>query len=268
MALDETLARACASGGPPTLRFYGWRRPTLSIGRHQRLTEAADLGACERLGVEVVRRPTGGRAVLHEEEITYALAAPAADPLLAGGFRCALRRLARALVAGLRGLGVPADLATPEAAPPGPGTPSAVPCFFSPARDEILAGGLKIAAAAQWRLPGALLQHGSIPLRIRAERLLLSTGVQRGAPRPGGPQALPGGLAIWLKEGRSSEAGTAGRSLSGLPVAARVIEALRRGIEDALGVRLAEGDLRGEEIERAGRLEREVYATRAWLERL
>lgn len=97
MALDEVLTRACAAGEGPVLRLYGWSRPTLSLGRNQELARAADLEACEHLGVDVVRRPSGGHAVLHEREITYALSVPASEPLLASGARAALRRIADAI---------------------------------------------------------------------------------------------------------------------------------------------------------------------------
>src|SRR5437870_580846 len=84
MAIDEALLDSVARGGPPAIRFYTWRPATLSLGVNQPVGEV-DREACTRLGFDVVRRPTGGRAVLHQHELTYSLAAPENDPLVSGG---------------------------------------------------------------------------------------------------------------------------------------------------------------------------------------
>lgn len=251
MAIDEALARGCARRRAPTLRFYDWKRPTLSLGRHQRLVDAADEAACRRMGVEIVRRPSGGRAVLHESEITYALTVPATDPLAAGGTRCALAGVARALARGLQHLGVPARVAGDGDFGPGRGRAPIPPCFLSAAREEIVADGEKVGAAAQWRLRDALLQHGSIPLHIDRERLSAATGLGRRPGQENGWGRFPTGLGRWAQADRNDWIG-----------------ALVAGFEEELGVRLVRGRLTRREIDRARRLERRVYAAASWTRRL
>lgn len=255
MALDEALARGCDRGAPASLRFYAWQRPTLSIGRHQRLDAAADPESCRRLGLDLVRRPTGGRAVLHEHEVTYALTLPPGEPLLADGFRRALAKIARALARGLRSLGVPAEVASRGEAGPGRGAGPVLPCFLLAAREEVVVGGLKVGGSAQWRLPGgALLQHGSIPLRLDARRLLEATGSRGGRVGGAAPAPSCSGIARW-----TGEEGSAPH---------RVIRALVEGVEEEVGVRLLPGDLRAPEIDAARRLADEVYGCEAWLRRI
>lgn len=155
MALDEAMA-ARAAGGHCLARVYGWTRPTLSFGRHQRAAGEYDAAAADARGVTVVRRPTGGRAVLHWREITYCVAAPESA---LGSLKASYAAINAVLVAALRALGVQAGIARPEARAPLPG-PEA--CFETPVAGEIVAGGRKLVGSAQWRADGALLQHGSI----------------------------------------------------------------------------------------------------------
>lgn len=159
MALDEALARSVADGGGPVLRVYRWSPPCLSLGRNQPARGRYDLAAVAARGIDVVRRPTGGRAVLHDRELTYSVAAPEA---LLGPPRRAYAAINRALVAGLRHLGVAARLqpATAERAP----APSLAPCFDQPVEGEVVAGGRKLVGSAQRRLGDVILQHGSLPL--------------------------------------------------------------------------------------------------------
>ena len=99
MAIDEAIARAVAEGrSPSTLRFYGWREPTVSLGYLQRSCGAVDRAACGRLGVAIVRRPTGGRAVLHARELTYSAAVPMEGPWGALGVDASFFRMGQALV--------------------------------------------------------------------------------------------------------------------------------------------------------------------------
>ena len=157
MALDTALMRDALRHGGWTLRVYGWARPTLSFGRHQRARALYDPTQLDGAGVAVVRRPTGGRALLHDAEVTYSVAAPLAA---AGSLRAAYDRINAILVHGLRTLGIDAAIAGSaegRSVPPG-----ASPCFAHPAPGEIVAGARKLAGSAQWRTGGALLQHGSI----------------------------------------------------------------------------------------------------------
>lgn len=156
MALDHALASNLKEG-EAVLRLYSWQRPTVSFGRNEPARGLYSTDEAIRLGVDYVRRPTGGRAVLHDAELTYAVAAP----LRAwGGLRDAYVRINQALAGAMRALGAPVHLAGD-----GP-TPSvdAGPCFQSPAVGEVTAGGRKLVGSAQCRIEGALLQHGSIIL--------------------------------------------------------------------------------------------------------
>lgn len=161
MAVDEALMRAVAVGGLTTLRFYRWAPGCLSFGRNQEAIGAYDGTLAASRGIDVVRRPTGGRAVYHDRELTYAVAAPA-DAW--GTLRTAYCRINRALAAGLRGLGVPAGCAGEAPGAPRAPLPSARACFRDPLPGEVIAGGRKLIGSAQWRDGGAFLQHGSLLL--------------------------------------------------------------------------------------------------------
>jgi lipoate-protein ligase A len=156
MALDEALAHRAREAGECLLRVYGWSAPTLSLGRNQAARGLYDTERAVAMGIDIVRRPTGGRAVLHDHEITYAVAAPEAA---LGALAAAYASINEMLVAALRAIGVDASLARPASRelPPGP-----VPCFEAPSAGEVVAGGRKLVGSAQWRDDGALLQHGSI----------------------------------------------------------------------------------------------------------
>ena len=156
MAMDAALMRRAAASGEAVLRVYTWAAPTLSLGRNQPARGRYDDARAAREGVEIVRRPTGGRAVLHDREVTYSVTAPADAAL-----RTSYDRINRLLLDGLRRLGVPATLAAPAGRAP---VPSLAPCFETPATGEVVSDGRKLVGSAQWRDGGALLQHGSILL--------------------------------------------------------------------------------------------------------
>ncbi len=142
MALDQAIAEACAAGDvPPTLRFYRWQPPAVSLGRHQTLEEI-DLDATVARGYDIVRRPTGGRAILHTDELTYAVAAPATEPRVEGSIMDAYLRLSNALLTGLRRLGLEADKAAGSVRA-GPDVSAA--CFEVPSAYEITARGPQTA---------------------------------------------------------------------------------------------------------------------------
>jgi lipoate-protein ligase A len=151
MALDESLLHDAAATGTPALRLYRWDPPCLSLGRNQQTL------ADEPRGIAVVRRPTGGGAVWHEHEVTYAVAAPVA---VFGSLRAAYYAIHQVIAGALRSLG--ADVALAPDPPTGTG-PSPI-CFAKPARGEILASGRKLVGSAQVRKRHAFLQHGSILL--------------------------------------------------------------------------------------------------------
>ncbi len=156
MSIDEALLDHARRTGVTTLRVYGWAQPTLSLGRNQPARGRYALERARELGVAFVRRPTGGRAVLHHREITYSVAAPA--PAL-GELAESYARINRLLVDALHRLGVAAEIAQPREAAPHPGI---APCFEAPVSGEIVAGGRKLVGSAQLRDRDAILQHGSI----------------------------------------------------------------------------------------------------------
>ncbi len=161
MALDEAIQDAVAAGvAPPTLRFYQWAPPAVSLGKRQPV-DGVDLARCARDSVDVVRRPTGGLAILHTDELTYSIATLPTDPRAAGAILDAYKRLSAGLVEGLRRLGVAAELNPVN--PFGTASGSAA-CFETPSAYEITVGGKKLMGSAQSRPAGRVLQHGSLPL--------------------------------------------------------------------------------------------------------
>lgn len=161
MALDEAIMDAVAAGSaPPTLRVYQWDPPCLSLGKRQPLGGVA-MDQCAHDGVDVVRRATGGLAILHTDELTYSVATRPDDPRATGAILDAYRRLSEGLVAGLRLLGVEARMA--PVVPGGPQSASAA-CFEQPSAYELEVGGRKLMGSAQVRPQGRVLQHGSLPL--------------------------------------------------------------------------------------------------------
>ena len=164
MALDEALMRVSRRTGNAYFRLYGWASPTLSLGRNQRARGHYDLEAANALGISFVRRPTGGRALLHDREITYSVALPARSPADASA---AYSFINEVLLHGLRALGVSARLAVGSAPVP----PGLRPCFDLPSAHEIELGGRKLIGSAQWRHDDTLLQHGSILVRDDQARI-------------------------------------------------------------------------------------------------
>jgi len=165
MRIDEDLlAQARMPGALPALRFYAWDPPAVSIGRFQRPDAAVHADACAKRGFDIVRRITGGRAVLHYRELTYSVTAPDRYPLFPPEVIGAYKVIAAGLLAGFQNLGIPAEMVTRSgrhaAMVEKNGREAA--CFSSPSWYEIVGAGKKIAGSAQRRVSGAFLQHGSI----------------------------------------------------------------------------------------------------------
>jgi len=156
MALDEALMARARRTGETVLRVYAWSARTLSLGRNQGAIAVYREAALAERGIGVVRRPTGGRALLHHREITYSVTAPCAE---SGSLLTEYGRINALLTSALGALGVPVDVARPATRAV---APSAAPCFAEPALGELTLSGRKLVGSAQWRDRGALLQHGSI----------------------------------------------------------------------------------------------------------
>lgn len=162
MAVDEAILEAVAAGqAPPTLRLYAWAPPCLSLGYAQAV-DVVDEAALAEAGWDLVRRPTGGRALLHADELTYSIAAPDSLPGLSGGVLPSYQHLSRGLLAGLERLGIHPD--APALTVVGEADKLNPVCFEVPSAYEITVGGRKLIGSAQLRRRGAVLQHGSLPL--------------------------------------------------------------------------------------------------------
>jgi lipoate-protein ligase A len=177
MALDEALMERARATGESVARVYAWSRPTISLGRNQTAKGLYDLDRIRSHDFGVVRRPTGGRAILHHREITYSVTAPAED---SNGLSESYKSINVILLHTLSRLGVQAAIAAPtrKSAPP-----SMSPCFNEPSAGELTFDGRKLAGSAQWRADGALLQHGSI-LIADDQSILSSLAVERGPEIP------------------------------------------------------------------------------------
>lgn len=249
MAVDEAIAAHAGRGDvPSTLRFYQWQPACVSLGRHQPLADI-DLARCAALGYEVVRRPTGGRAILHIDELTYSVAGPQDDPALTGAVLDSYLRLSQGLLAGLERLG----LRVAKAPPTNRASADAGPvCFEVPSAYEIVAGGKKLVGSAQSRRKGWVLQHGTLPLTGDITRLVDALTLSDETERA----TLRADLA---------ERATTAEAVLGRPVGFdEAAVAVRAGFEEALGIRFAPGELTEGELAAATQLEREVYAASDW----
>jgi lipoate-protein ligase A len=177
MRRDRALLAAAEAGAEPVLRLFGFEPFGVTLGASQAPERVLDLERCRRDGVPWAVRPTGGRAIFHAEEWTYALAAPIADPEWGGTQARAYDRMSALVVRSLRRLGVPAELARP-ARRGDPAPPEA--CFAATTRHEIEVGGAKLVGSAQRRTRRALLQQGS--LLLGEGHLRLADYVRSGDP--------------------------------------------------------------------------------------
>lgn len=248
MAVDESLLNSLAVGGPPTIRFYAWQPECFSIGRFQ---HAANLATDTRRqpGVRWVRRPTGGRALLHGPEVTYSVTAPLDDPLVGGSVLESYRRIALALLNGISRLGVSATLA-PEA--DGASLLQSPSCFSSPSDYELLVGGRKLIGSAQMRRRHGFLQHGSLLLQDSAGRFFEGLAFDCQADR-----------AAAYEHSRSrtvSLSDVLGRA----PARSEVEDVLLEGFRAELGIDPEVGDLSGPESDDAQRLCEGKYRSEEW----
>jgi lipoyl(octanoyl) transferase len=183
MAVDATLLTEVEQSESPrtVVRFYGWIIPTISLGRSQHVDKAVDIDYCRANGIDIVHRPTGGRAVLHDDELTYAVVSNDTDcfgDTIYGNYK----RVSEALCLAYNRLGVPAVLAPETRKLSARANGADPPCFLSPSRYELVVEGRKIAGSAQRRLRRSFLQHGSMP--ITCNRLELARATRLPSPDP------------------------------------------------------------------------------------
>jgi len=247
MAVDEAILRRVAAGRVlPTLRLYAWDPACLSLGRAQRVADV-DLESLRASGFDLVRRPTGGKAILHVDELTYSVVVPQEEPCVAGGIVESYRRLSVGLIRGLHRLGVANLFADQQA----DGRLSESPvCFEVPSDYEITAGGRKLVGSAQMRAQGVVLQHGALPLWGDITRIcpLLSARPDQGQVRA---------RATTVEE-------VLGRSVTWDDAA----DAVGAGFAEALNLNLELGDLTEKERVWAEGLRADKYATDDWTRRV
>jgi lipoyl(octanoyl) transferase len=244
MALDEALLQVrLARATRPTLRFFAWAPPAISLGYGQALDERIDLDAARDLGLGLVRRPTGGSAILHEGpdlEVTYSVVAAAGDFPGADELLSTYRWIGSALVEGLRGLGAPVEMV-----PVQPSDPASMPafCFARTGSHELEVDGKKLVGSAQRRRGNAFLQHGSIMLGAAPDRLRRVF--------PGEADPLRGMTTLEAVLGRR-------------PSFDDAAAALALGFREAHGLALAPGGLDRDEDLAMQRLVHDKYEQESW----
>lgn len=252
MAVDEAILEHVERGEAfPTLRLYAWDPPCLSLGRAQPFSDV-DLTRLESHGWEVVRRMTGGRAILHTDELTYSVTGTVNEPNLSGSLLESYNRLAGALLAAVQDLGMLVEMKEGKA---DNGTQNPI-CFEVPSTYEITVNGKKLIGSAQARRKEGVLQHGSLPLTGNLTRIC---------------QALvfPDESARQTAMDRLLARATTVESVLGRKVTwDTAAQAFVRAFEAQLGLNLETGELSPSERARAEELLREKYAHPAWIQKI
>lgn len=251
MALDEALLEAVAADrSPPTLRLYGWAPPCLSLGYAQPLGDV-DQDGLRRAGWDLVRRPTGGKAILHTDELTYAIVGPADHPLLAGDVLGSYRRLSAGLLPALYRFGLEPELHGADS--PNGSNPI---CFQDPGANELTVHGMKLIGSAQLRRARAVLQHGSLPLSGDIARICTALRY------PDEPHRRRAAEAV--RQAATTLERAAGKPVSWEQAAAALAHGFRTGLE--LDLRPAEPS--PHELDRAAELAATKYRSAEWSLRL
>ena len=255
MAVDQAILEHVQTGRGeclPTLRLYAWDPACLSLGHAQPFADV-DLERLKGHGWEVVRRATGGRAILHTDELTYSVTGSAEEPVLAGGVLESYNRLAQALLLAVKSLEVPVEMKEGKAA--GSTTPNPV-CFEVPSTYEITVDGKKLIGSAQARKKEGVLQHGSLPLTGDLTRICQALVFENEAAREEAAQRL-------LARATTVESAL-GRAVPWDTAA----QAFIRAFETQLGLCLERGELSESETRRAEALLSEKYDHPSWTERV
>lgn len=260
MALDEAILEsigACKS--LPVLRLYGWSPPCLSLGYAQPFSDV-HLEKLTQAGWDLVRRLTGGRAILHTDELTYSVIAPNEEPRLAGGILESYLRLSRALLKAVNDLGVPAT-AMPQTQAPLKSPKNQNPvCFQVPSNYEITIQGKKLLGSAQARKKEGILQHGTLPLHGDITRILRVLKLEGD---PSLNQDSTGAKVHLLDRATTMQAvlGTA-------PSWESVASAFENAFTEILNITFLLDELTPAELTRTEELISEKYAHPAWTARI
>ncbi len=254
MAVDESILEHIHRGQSlPTLRLYAWNPPCLSLGHAQSFADV-DMERVKARGWEVVRRLTGGRAILHTDELTYSVTGSASEPILSGSILESYNRIAQALLFAMRELGLPVELKEEVGHDSSVTTINPV-CFEVPSTYEITVNEKKLIGSAQARRKQGVLQHGSLPLTGDLTRICQALVFKDESARENAAQRL-------LARATTVE------SVTGVKTDwEKAAQAFVKGFESQLGIHFQRGELSRSESERAEELVKEKYANSIWTER-
>ncbi len=249
MAIDEAILVDADSGRSiPTLRFYGWSPPAVSLGYFQDFNKEVNLDNCRSLGIDIVRRPTGGKAVLHENEITYSVVSSKDNPLFPDNILGTYKVISSCLVEALFSIGIDASIADSSYRQNGTNIMKSL-CFSEPSRFELLVDGRKICGSAQVRTKNAFLQHGSLLLSFEPER-----AVQILCPHP----------APNLSEKLRNSVTSVSEYSSAFSDKSKAVRIIKDSFRKILNVNFNEGALTpGEQAEKT-RLIKQKYSAEDW----
>jgi len=255
MAVDEAILQLHSEGKvPPTVRFYTWEPATLSIGYFQKAEKEIDFAELRKHQLGFVRRPTGGRAVLHDQELTYSVVVSERHPKMPSSVTEAYKVISMGLLHGFQNLNLQAEMVSlaSEEEKEKYSSPGSSACFDSPSWYELVVEGKKVAGSAQTRQKGVILQHGSILLDMDVELLfsLLKFPSERVKER--------------MMESFRQKAVTINEVSPVRVTLANAIAAFHKGFASGLEVELVESELTAEERALAEELARTRYATDEW----
>lgn len=254
MAVDEAILESVYSGdSPATLRLYAWEPACLSLGLAQPFNEV-DMAALSSRGWDFVRRPTGGRAILHVDELTYAVIAPETEPRVKGGVLESYLRLSKALLESLRIMGLSPE-SNEKTQNGDPEKPNPV-CFEVPSNYEITVNGKKLIGSAQARRKSGILQHGALPLYGDLTRIITALRFSDEASR------------VSAKERLLDHATTVEMELGGAPEWQEASAAFQKAFHTKLNLIFEKGTLTESENKRARELMRNKYAHPSWTQRI
>ena len=255
MALDEALLEWHGKGEfPPIIRFYGWNPATLSIGYFQKVEKEINMSAVKELGLGFVRRPTGGRGVLHDEELTYSVIVSENHPKMPKSVTEAYRVISEGILKGFHLLGLDAYFAIPrsEEQKSTLKNPRSAVCFDAPSWYELVVEGRKVAGSAQTRQQGVILQHGSILLDLDEDKLfqLFNYSNERVKER---------------MQKSFKEKAVAINSLTDNRITIDMAkDAFKKGFADGLGIQLEDYQLSLEELDYVNKIAKEKYESDDW----
>jgi lipoate-protein ligase A len=232
MAIDKAVLVTSSKGKvPPTVRFYTWKPPAISIGYFQSLNEEVDLDACKNLGVQYVRRITGGGAVFHEKELTYSIVIPELNPKVPKNILQSYRRICGAIIKGLKHLWIESK--------------------YSPIND-IVVNNKKISGSAQTRKSKTVLQHGTVLIDVDVDKMFKLLKVPN--------EKIKDKLIADVKQRVTSIKHVSGYNVSFGDAA----DAMKTGFEEEFGIELVNGSLNKDEINLTKKFERECFSKNEW----